>query len=129
VNPEAHDAYLKGRYFINRPSDENLKKAIAQFEEAISLDPNFAPAYSGLSDAYVWAGFNEGVFTAAEAMPEGSARAQWTASIALWKLESAPSPRSPNRRPLNLGRIVRNSSRWLLRASNPSCSSRPMIAV
>jgi adenylate cyclase len=53
VNPEAHDAYLKGRYFINRPSDENLKKAIAQFEEAISLDPNFAPAYSGLSDAYV----------------------------------------------------------------------------
>ena len=39
VNPEAHDAYLKGRYFFNRPSDENLKKAIAQFEEAIRLDP------------------------------------------------------------------------------------------
>ena len=34
VNPEAHDAYLKGRYFFNRPSDENLQKAIAQFEEA-----------------------------------------------------------------------------------------------
>ena len=33
VNPEAYDAYLKGRYFFNRPSDENLKKAIAQFEE------------------------------------------------------------------------------------------------
>ena len=48
VNPEAHDAYLKGRYFINRPSDENLKKAIAEFEEATRLDPNFAPAYSGL---------------------------------------------------------------------------------
>jgi len=29
VNPEAHDAYLKGRYFFNRPSDENLQKAIA----------------------------------------------------------------------------------------------------
>ena len=61
VNPEAHDAYLKGRYFISRPSDENLKKAIAQFEEAIKLDPNFAPAYSGLADAYDWAGFNEGI--------------------------------------------------------------------
>ena len=28
VSPEAHDAYLKGRYFFNRPSDENLQKAI-----------------------------------------------------------------------------------------------------
>ena len=76
VNPEAHDAYLKGRYFINRPSEENLKKAIAQFEEALRLDPNFAPAYSGLSDAYVWAGLNEGVFTAAEAMPKAKATAE-----------------------------------------------------
>jgi tetratricopeptide (TPR) repeat protein len=76
VNPAAHDAYLKGRYFINRPSDENLKKAIAQFEEAVRLDPNFAPAYSGLSDAYLWAGFNEGVFTAAEAMPKAKATAE-----------------------------------------------------
>ena len=76
VNPEAHDAYLKGRFFFNRPSDENLKKAIAQFEEAIRLDPSFAPAYSGLSDAYLWAGFNEGVFTAAEAMPKAKAAAE-----------------------------------------------------
>jgi adenylate cyclase len=76
VNPTAYDAYLKGRYFFNRPSDENLKKAIAQFEAAIRLDPNFAPAYSGLSDAYLWAGFNEGVFTAAEAMPKAKAAAE-----------------------------------------------------
>jgi tetratricopeptide (TPR) repeat protein len=68
VNPEAHDAYLKGRYFFGRPSDENLKKAIAQFEEAIQLDPTFAPAYSGLSDAYSWAGINEGFLTSTEAM-------------------------------------------------------------
>ncbi len=67
VNPAAHDAYLKGRYFFNRPSDENLNKAIAQFEEAVALDPDFAPAYSGLSDAYLWAAFNEGVITAQEA--------------------------------------------------------------
>jgi len=67
VNPEAYDAYLKGRYFFNRPSDENLSKAITQFELAVKLDPNFAPAYSGLSDAYLWAGFNEGIITAAEA--------------------------------------------------------------
>jgi adenylate cyclase len=69
VNPAAHEAYLRGRYFSGRPSDENLKKAIAAFNEVVRLDPNFAPAYSGLSDAYVWAGFNEGVYGAAEALP------------------------------------------------------------
>ncbi len=76
VNPEAYDAYLKGRYYFNRPSDENLKKAITLFEEAIALDPNFAPAHSGLSDAYLWAGYNEGFLTASEARPKAKAAAE-----------------------------------------------------
>ena len=76
VNPEAHDAYLKGRYFFNRPSDENLQKAIAQFEEAVRLSPEFAPAFSGLSDAYLWAGYNEGFLTATEARPKAKATAE-----------------------------------------------------
>ena len=74
VNPEAYDAYLKGRYFFNRPSDENLSKAIALFEEAIKLDPNFAPAYSGLSDVYLWAGFNEGVLDQRGSGTQGEGR-------------------------------------------------------
>src|SRR5260221_13352889 len=37
VNPEAHDAYLKARYFSNRPSDGNLQTAIAQFEAAVRM--------------------------------------------------------------------------------------------
>jgi serine/threonine-protein kinase len=76
VNTEGHDAYLKGRYFFNRPSDENLQKAIAQFEEAVRLSPTFAPAYSGLSDAYLWAGYNEGFLTASEAKPKARAAAE-----------------------------------------------------
>ena len=76
VNAEAHDAYLKGRYFFNRPSDENLQKAIAQFEEAVRLSPNFALAYSGLSDAYLWAGYNEGFLTATEAKPRAKSTAE-----------------------------------------------------
>jgi serine/threonine-protein kinase len=76
VNPEAHDAYLKGRYFFNRPSDDNLQKAIAQFEEAVRLSPHFAPAFSGLSDAYLWAGYNEGFITATEARPKAKASAE-----------------------------------------------------
>ena len=76
VNPEAYDTYLKGRYFFNRPSDENLKKSIAQFEETVRLSPTFAPAYSGLSDAYLWAGYNEGFLTASEARAKAKATAE-----------------------------------------------------
>ena len=76
VDPEAHDAYLKGRYFFNRPSDDNLRKAIAQFEEAVRLSPTFAPAFSGLSDAYLWAGYNEGFLTASEARPKARIAAE-----------------------------------------------------
>ena len=75
IAPEAYDAYLRGRYFFNRPSDENLQKAIARFEEAIALEPGFAPAHSGLSDAYLWAGYNEGFLTASEARPRAKAAA------------------------------------------------------
>ena len=52
VNPEAHDAYLKGRYCWNRRSEEGLTKAVDYFNQAISSDPEFAAAYSGLADAY-----------------------------------------------------------------------------
>jgi TolB-like protein/Flp pilus assembly protein TadD len=76
VNPEAYDAYLKGRYFFNRPSDDNLKKAIEQYEAAVASSPDFAPAYSGLSDAYLWAGYNEGFMTAAEGKRKAMAAAE-----------------------------------------------------
>ncbi len=81
VNPEAHDAYLRGRFFLNRPSDENLKKSIAAFEEAIQASPEFAPAYSGLSDAYTWAGFNEDFLTASDARPKAKAAADKAVSL------------------------------------------------
>jgi tetratricopeptide (TPR) repeat protein len=67
LDPAAHDAYLRGRYFFNRPSDDNLRKAIAQFEEAVRLSPEFSLAFSGMSDAYLWAGYNEGFLTATAA--------------------------------------------------------------
>ncbi|MEO5989559.1 MAG: hypothetical protein ABIU54_10655, partial [Candidatus Eisenbacteria bacterium] len=76
VDPESHDAYLRGRYFFNRPDDDNLKKAIAQFEQAVRLSPDFAPAYSGLSDAYLWAGYNEGFLTATEGRAKAKAAAK-----------------------------------------------------
>src|SRR6266705_3809254 len=50
VDPEAYEAYLKGRYHWNRRSREGLGKAIHHFQQAITSDPNGAAAYSGLAD-------------------------------------------------------------------------------
>jgi TolB-like protein/DNA-binding winged helix-turn-helix (wHTH) protein/Tfp pilus assembly protein PilF len=59
VNPEAYDAYLKGRlYFVNEfTKPDSLKKAQRYFEESIHKDPNFALAYAGLADTYVYLAF------------------------------------------------------------------------
>ncbi|MEQ1642500.1 MAG: tetratricopeptide repeat protein [Pyrinomonadaceae bacterium] len=53
VHPEAYQAYLKGRYYWNRRTGENLKKAIEQFKAATDRDPNYALAYVGLADCYI----------------------------------------------------------------------------
>ncbi len=52
ANPEAHEAYLKGRYYWNKKSEQGLNKGIEFFQQAIDLDPAYAPAYAGLADAY-----------------------------------------------------------------------------
>jgi TolB-like protein/DNA-binding winged helix-turn-helix (wHTH) protein/Tfp pilus assembly protein PilF len=56
VDPAAYDAYLKGRlYFVNEfNKPDSLKKAQRYFEESIQKDPNFALAYAGLADTYVY---------------------------------------------------------------------------
>ena len=59
VNPAANEAYFRGRYFLNRRTKENLDRALADFQQAIELDPAFAPAYASLSEVYwslVWYG-------------------------------------------------------------------------
>jgi TolB-like protein/Tfp pilus assembly protein PilF/phage shock protein PspC (stress-responsive transcriptional regulator) len=52
-NTEAHQLYLRGRYFWNKRTGGDFKKAIGYFNEAIEKDPNYALAYAGLADAYV----------------------------------------------------------------------------
>jgi TolB-like protein/Flp pilus assembly protein TadD len=52
-NTEAHQLYLKGRFFWNKRTGNDLKKSIDYFNQAIAADPNYALAYAGLADAYV----------------------------------------------------------------------------
>ena len=52
VDPDAYDAYLKGRFYWSKRSPQGMAKAIEYFQRAIEKDPTYAPAYSGLSDAY-----------------------------------------------------------------------------
>ncbi|HEX8194708.1 MAG TPA: protein kinase [Pyrinomonadaceae bacterium] len=52
-NPEAYKYYLQGRYFWKKRDKENIQRAIEAFNQARNIDPNYAPAYAGLADAYV----------------------------------------------------------------------------
>jgi serine/threonine protein kinase/Tfp pilus assembly protein PilF len=76
VNPQAYEAYLKGRYLLAGAaySNEGSTKARAQFEQAIETDPSYAQAYAGLATSYyllsnIWA-------PPAEAMPKAKAAAR-----------------------------------------------------
>ena len=51
-NPEAYELYLKGRYFWNKRRAPDIRKSIECYEQASRVDPNYALAYAGISDAY-----------------------------------------------------------------------------
>ncbi|HEY7543512.1 MAG TPA: winged helix-turn-helix domain-containing protein, partial [Blastocatellia bacterium] len=52
VDADVYEAYLKGRYFWNQRTQEGARKAVEYFEQAISRDPTYAPAFAGLADSY-----------------------------------------------------------------------------
>src|SRR5437870_3643409 len=51
---EAHEAYLQGRFFINRHSEKETDQARAAYQRAVELDPKFALAWAGLAQTHVW---------------------------------------------------------------------------
>jgi eukaryotic-like serine/threonine-protein kinase len=74
-NPEAYSFYLKGRYYWNKRTAENLGKAREQFQQAADKDPNYALAYAGLADYYVVIADYSGTPTS-EAIPKAKAFAE-----------------------------------------------------
>lgn len=59
LSPEqfgAYDLYLKGQYFWNKRTADGFRQAIDYYQQAIARNPNYAPAYAGLADAYALRG-------------------------------------------------------------------------
>jgi TolB-like protein/Flp pilus assembly protein TadD len=95
-NTEAHQLYLKGRFFWNKRTGNNLKKSIDYFGQAIAVDPNYALAYAGVADAYVFlpgytAGTPQDCYPKAMAaakkaldLDDTLAEARTTLAIAMW---------------------------------------------
>jgi len=77
VNRQAYDDYLQGRYFWNKRTEGNLRKAIEHFESAIRIDPNYAPAHAGVADCYNQLGsVTIGAMPAKEARPRAEEAAK-----------------------------------------------------
>jgi len=51
-NLEAHELYLRGRFFWNKRTAEDLRRSIEYFDQAIAKDPKYAPAYAGEAQAW-----------------------------------------------------------------------------
>lgn len=74
LDPAAHEAYLKGRFYWNKRTAEAMQKALVYFEMATQTDSAYGAAYSGLADCssgLAWHGFN----TPREALPRARAAA------------------------------------------------------
>src|SRR3989454_2392249 len=96
ANTEAHQLYLKGRFFWYKRTGNDLKKSIDYFQQAIAADPNYALAYAGVADGYVWlpaytAGTPQDCYPKAKAaakkaleLDDTLAEARTSLAIAIW---------------------------------------------
>jgi adenylate cyclase len=79
-DPEAYQAYLRGRYYWNRRTAENIRKAIEQFKTATDRDPDYALAFAGLGDCYAVLSEYAGL-PASETAPQAKAYAERAIAI------------------------------------------------
>src|SRR5437016_1836315 len=79
-NPEAYQLYLKGRFYWNKRTPQDIQKSIEYFDQAITLDPNYALAHTGLADAYALLPVY-GNLPAGESLPKAREAAQKALSL------------------------------------------------
>ena len=68
ISNEAYQSYLRGRFFWNKRTGEDLKRAIAEFDRALEIQPDYALAYVGLADCFTLLELYTGA-PAAETLP------------------------------------------------------------
>jgi TolB-like protein/Flp pilus assembly protein TadD len=73
-NTQAHELYLKGRYFGGKRTADDLQRAIDYYNQALAKDPNYAAAYAGIANSYTLLQ-EYSKLTAAEAFPKAQAAA------------------------------------------------------
>jgi TolB-like protein/Flp pilus assembly protein TadD len=73
VNPEAYELYLKGRFFWNKRTGDDLRKSIEYLKQAIAKDPGYALAYAALADSYGLLRFYGGASPAESVVPAQAA--------------------------------------------------------
>jgi TolB-like protein/Flp pilus assembly protein TadD len=73
TNPEAYQLYLQGRYHWNKGTEDELKRSVNYYQQALAKDQNYALAYAGLSDSYT--GFSDFYLPPRQVMPQAKAAA------------------------------------------------------
>jgi serine/threonine-protein kinase len=71
---EAYILYLKGRHFWNRRTEQDLRRGLEYFEQALARDPKYAMAHAGVADSYAILGFYSAL-PPTEAFPKAKAAA------------------------------------------------------
>jgi eukaryotic-like serine/threonine-protein kinase len=74
TNPEAYQAYLRGRYQLNKYTEEGIRKSLEYFSQAIEAQPDYALAYAGVASAYY--SLSNVYMSPNEAMPRARAAAE-----------------------------------------------------
>ncbi len=75
ASSQAYLAYARGRYLLNRRTEDSLRAAIVYFDQALKEHPGYAAAHSGLADSHLYLGYGFGRVPPREAMPKAKAAA------------------------------------------------------
>jgi DNA-binding SARP family transcriptional activator/Tfp pilus assembly protein PilF len=75
IPAEARDAYSRARFYLEKPTEANLRHAVVLFEHALDAEPLYASAYAGLGDAYLRLGYGS-YLAPSDAFPKALAAAR-----------------------------------------------------